>query len=366
MRGHRSLHRQSGGRRDHHDTDGRAGLQRPQRRSGARRSRDGSAAVSCGSRQPRDRANPDGRARRHRLRRRRAAAPACRTSKLRPRGGDVRQPARGTGRESVPHLAAAYGDARFQSQADVQARGGGRTGMRCLLGGPPRRLGRAARLAVAGSRAGRKTRPGWSTSRRTFASAPRRSTKRSTSTRTVLRRAWRSSPVPCRSTCASSTTTARGASGLLCHRGAARERAASAPRAHAARVVRQRDHRQHRRRTQARGGHPSSVAAQRSLCYNALSHRHAPEIAACARAATGVEAEFAFVPHSGPFARGIHVTVQAPLRPDRHSAGAGGAARVLPRSALRTGDATPPRGSRKSPRPTTPTCPRSRTAAPSR
>lgn len=47
--------------------------------------------------------------------------------------------------------------------------------------------------------------------------------------------------------------------------------------------------------------------------YNALAHRHAPEVAACARAATGVEAEFAFVPHSGPFARGIHVTVQAPL-----------------------------------------------------
>jgi len=47
--------------------------------------------------------------------------------------------------------------------------------------------------------------------------------------------------------------------------------------------------------------------------YNALTHRHAPEIVACARAATGVEAELAFVPHSGPFARGIHVTVQARL-----------------------------------------------------
>jgi N-acetyl-gamma-glutamyl-phosphate reductase len=33
-----------------------------------------------------------------------------------------------------------------------------------------------------------------------------------------------------------------------------------------------------------------------------------------AAAATGVEAEFAFVPHSGPFSRGIHVTVQAELR----------------------------------------------------
>jgi len=48
--------------------------------------------------------------------------------------------------------------------------------------------------------------------------------------------------------------------------------------------------------------------------YNALSHRHAPEIAACAKAATGVEADFAFVPHSGPYARGIHVTVQASLK----------------------------------------------------
>ena len=47
--------------------------------------------------------------------------------------------------------------------------------------------------------------------------------------------------------------------------------------------------------------------------YSALAHRHVPEISACARAASGVAAHFAFVPHSGPFARGIHVTVQAAL-----------------------------------------------------
>jgi N-acetyl-gamma-glutamyl-phosphate reductase common form len=47
--------------------------------------------------------------------------------------------------------------------------------------------------------------------------------------------------------------------------------------------------------------------------YSALAHRHVPEVTACARAASGVAAEFAFVPHSGPFARGIHVTVQAAL-----------------------------------------------------
>jgi len=48
--------------------------------------------------------------------------------------------------------------------------------------------------------------------------------------------------------------------------------------------------------------------------YNALAHRHTPEIAALARSASGVEGEFCFVPHSGPFARGIHVTLQASLR----------------------------------------------------
>ena len=48
--------------------------------------------------------------------------------------------------------------------------------------------------------------------------------------------------------------------------------------------------------------------------YSALMHRHVPEITACARAASGVTAEFAFVPHSGPFARGIHITLQAALK----------------------------------------------------
>jgi N-acetyl-gamma-glutamyl-phosphate reductase common form len=54
--------------------------------------------------------------------------------------------------------------------------------------------------------------------------------------------------------------------------------------------------------------------------YNVLAHRHAPEIKACALAATGVEAQVAFVPHSGPFARGIHATVQATLQTPRDSA----------------------------------------------
>ncbi|MET0499623.1 MAG: N-acetyl-gamma-glutamyl-phosphate reductase [Steroidobacteraceae bacterium] len=44
--------------------------------------------------------------------------------------------------------------------------------------------------------------------------------------------------------------------------------------------------------------------------YNPLSHRHTPEITALAQVASQVQAHFNFVPHSGPFARGIHVTAQ--------------------------------------------------------
>jgi N-acetyl-gamma-glutamyl-phosphate reductase len=45
--------------------------------------------------------------------------------------------------------------------------------------------------------------------------------------------------------------------------------------------------------------------------YKPLAHRHAPEIAALIESATGSKARVHFVPHSGPFARGIHATVQA-------------------------------------------------------
>ena len=45
--------------------------------------------------------------------------------------------------------------------------------------------------------------------------------------------------------------------------------------------------------------------------YKPLAHRHAPEVAALAEAASGRKTTVHFVPHSGPFARGIHVTVHA-------------------------------------------------------
>lgn len=45
--------------------------------------------------------------------------------------------------------------------------------------------------------------------------------------------------------------------------------------------------------------------------YKPLAHRHAPEIALLIEAATGTRAGVNFVPHSGPFARGIQATVQA-------------------------------------------------------
>jgi N-acetyl-gamma-glutamyl-phosphate reductase len=49
------------------------------------------------------------------------------------------------------------------------------------------------------------------------------------------------------------------------------------------------------------------------FAYKPLGHRHAPEVAALAKAATGRRATVNFVPHSGPFARGIHMTVFAEL-----------------------------------------------------
>jgi len=45
--------------------------------------------------------------------------------------------------------------------------------------------------------------------------------------------------------------------------------------------------------------------------YKPLAHRHAPEIAALTKAAAGCEVAVHFVPHSGPFARGIYATVHA-------------------------------------------------------
>ena len=48
--------------------------------------------------------------------------------------------------------------------------------------------------------------------------------------------------------------------------------------------------------------------------YKALEHRHVPEVEGGILAATGSAVGVSFIPHSGPFARGIYVTVQAQLR----------------------------------------------------
>lgn len=47
--------------------------------------------------------------------------------------------------------------------------------------------------------------------------------------------------------------------------------------------------------------------------YKALQHRHAPEVTAMAKTASGVRPKLHFVPHSGPYARGIHATIHARL-----------------------------------------------------
>lgn len=58
--------------------------------------------------------------------------------------------------------------------------------------------------------------------------------------------------------------------------------------------------------------HP--VRQSNLFAYQVVGHRHGPEVKALTKAATGQDIKLHFVPHSGPFARGIHATVFAPLR----------------------------------------------------
>lgn len=53
--------------------------------------------------------------------------------------------------------------------------------------------------------------------------------------------------------------------------------------------------------------------------YNPLGHRHAPEVVGITQAITGVRTELNFIPHSGPFARGIYMTLQATLHEAVHA-----------------------------------------------
>jgi N-acetyl-gamma-glutamyl-phosphate reductase len=50
------------------------------------------------------------------------------------------------------------------------------------------------------------------------------------------------------------------------------------------------------------------------FAYKPLEHRHAPEVCALTNVAAGTDIALHFVPHSGPFARGIHATIHAPLK----------------------------------------------------
>ncbi len=50
------------------------------------------------------------------------------------------------------------------------------------------------------------------------------------------------------------------------------------------------------------------------FAYSPLSHRHGPEMECLVEAAGGTRPAIHFVPHSGPFARGIHATLHATLK----------------------------------------------------
>jgi N-acetyl-gamma-glutamyl-phosphate reductase common form len=50
------------------------------------------------------------------------------------------------------------------------------------------------------------------------------------------------------------------------------------------------------------------------FAYKPLAHRHCPEVRGICELITGIAPGLRFIPHSGPFARGIHITMQARLR----------------------------------------------------
>jgi N-acetyl-gamma-glutamyl-phosphate reductase common form len=52
------------------------------------------------------------------------------------------------------------------------------------------------------------------------------------------------------------------------------------------------------------------------FAYKALAHRHSPEVVSICESVTGIRPQLRFVPHSGPFARGIHMTLQAQIKHD--------------------------------------------------
>lgn len=64
--------------------------------------------------------------------------------------------------------------------------------------------------------------------------------------------------------------------------------------------------------------HP--VRHSNMFAYRPLKHRHAPEVEAVCEAVSGVRPDLRFVPHSGPFARGIYVTMQAGFKPSGSAA----------------------------------------------
>lgn len=50
------------------------------------------------------------------------------------------------------------------------------------------------------------------------------------------------------------------------------------------------------------------------FAYKALAHRHTPEVVGICKSITGIQPDLRFIPHSGPFSRGIYVTMQAHLK----------------------------------------------------
>jgi hypothetical protein len=239
--------------------------------------------------------------------------------------------------KAFPHLAAVLGDTTLQVHRRDRAARRDAAAQRRVLGGTAWRQCRADRPPAHEAAEAAGTKPASSTSRPTTATRPAglrgglqaRARRAGAAVGVHLRRARAPGQAPTRTW----RTPAASRPRSLLAVGAAAEAGARTPDA-----VRLRRHRQHRLGPQARRRHAPSAAPQRPVfLQRARAPAHAPEVTACA---AGRQRRRRPTSRScrtpGPFARGIHVTVQATLAQPADTADAAReAARVLRALAVR-------------------------------
>jgi hypothetical protein len=209
-----------------------------------------------------------GHSRRHRLRRRRTAAPARGHPQHERRGDAVGQPAGRAVAAAFAHLRDAYPELKFSAPRTSKPCFAA-TGDRAVLRRTARRIGGPSSIGCCAppSRPARAC-IAWIFPR-TFATPARRRTRRCTSILMAPRENPRVHLRRARTSTAFAHTACR-ASGLFRHRDAVGERTVAGSWAHRCAAVRHRHHRQHRLGPQAGRGHASSARHSDLYTYGAL------------------------------------------------------------------------------------------------